>query len=128
MRHLSPFLSPTLLAAGAALTAYGGYGAGLGRAAGAALPHWLQVATALATGAGLFAVGLWRTRKPATEPPGSFSDDLAALERIVPALRQHPDGLSTLQDLIEVLFEARHRPEPSRKAETLAEKEGRAHA
>lgn len=128
MRPFSSFLSPSLPTAGAALAAYGGYGAGLGRAAGAGLPHWLQVAAAVTAGIGLFGAGLWRTRRPATEPAGALSDDLAALERLVPALRRHPDGLSTLQDLIEVLFEARHRPESSSKTEPIAEKEGRARA
>jgi hypothetical protein len=125
MRHLSPFVSPLLLAGGAGLTAYGGYGAGLGQAAGAGLPHWLQVAAAIAAGLGLFGAGLWRTRPTAGHPAGSLSDDLAALERLIPTVSKHPDGLSTLQDLIEVLFESWHRPQAVHQTATLVEKEDR---
>ena len=116
------------LTAGAGLTAYGGYGAGLGHAAGAGLPHWLQVAAALAAGGGAFGVGVWRTRRTAVEPAGSFAADLAALERLVPTIRNHPDGLTSLQDLVDVLFEARHRSTPAPKPTTLVEQEGCARA
>lgn len=124
MRHLSGFLTPLLLTAGAALTAYGGYGAGLGQAAGAGLPHWLQVAAAGAAGVGTFGYGAWRSRGR-SETTGSFAADLAALERLVPTLQRHPNGLTSLQNLVDVLFEARHRPEAASNAETLVEKEGR---
>ena len=125
MRHLSRFLTPLLLTAGAALTAYGGYGAGLGQAAGAGLPHWLQVAAAGVAGVGTFGYGAWRSRGRSGEPAGSFAADLAALERLVPTLQRHPDGLKSLQNLVDVLFEARHRPESIPQGETLVEKEGR---
>jgi hypothetical protein len=140
MRHLSPLLSPLLLSAGAALAAYGGYGAGLGRALAAGPGHWLQVAAAGAAALGLFAAGLRRSRPsgpaPDGDPPGSLADDLAALERLVPALRTHPNGLAALQTLIDILFQARHRPAPAPAAassaqaapETLAEQEGHTHA
>ena len=121
MRHVTRFLSPLSQAAGAALAAYGGYGAGLGQAAGAGLSHWLQVAAAGAAGIGLFGFGLWRNRRTGEASP-SFAADLAALERLVPTVRNHPDGLSTLQDLIDVLFESCHRPDAAPKAETLVER------
>ena len=128
MRHVSHLLTPLLLTAGAALTAYGGYGAGLGHAAGAGLSHWLQVAAAGAAGVGTFGYGAWRSRGRPGEPASSFATDLAALEGLVPTLQQHPNGLKSLQNLIDVLFEARHRPEAAPEAETLVEKEGRRHA
>lgn len=130
-------LTSLLLTAGACLAAYGGYGAGVARAAQAGPSYWLQVVAAFAAGVGLFALGLWRARRPAAAPNGSLADDLAALERLVPTVRNHPDGLSSLQDLIDVLFEARHRPESVRKPESVrtpeaiaerAAKEGRSHA
>lgn len=128
MRHLSPLVSPLLLTAAACLAAYGGYGAGLGRAGGAGLAYWLQVAAAMAVSLVLFGAGLWRSRPAAGGPAGSLSEDLGALERLVPTLCKHPDGLPALQHLIEVLFEARHRSEAGHTAETLVEKEGRRNA
>lgn len=123
MRRLSSFFTPALLSVGTALTAYGGYGAGVGHAAGAGLPHWLQVAALAASGLGLLGFGLWRNgRDTAASPASSFAADLTALERLIPTLRKHPDGLDTLQDLIDVLFEASHRPHAARTATTLVER------
>ncbi|MGC1276104.1 MAG: hypothetical protein WBC44_20565 [Planctomycetaceae bacterium] len=122
MRRLSRYFTPALLSVGTALSAYGGYGAGVGHAVGAGLPHWLQVAALAASGLGLLGFCQWRNGRGMEPPPASFAADLTALERLVPTLRKHPDGLATLQDLIDVLFESCHRPEAVRAGTTLVER------
>ena len=122
MRRLSRFFTPALLSIGTALTAYGGYGAGVGHVAGAGLSHWAQVAALAVSGFGLLGFGLWRNRRSTKTPPASLAADLTALERLIPTLRQHPDGLDTLQDLIDVLFESCHRSGVVRPASTLAKR------
>ena len=122
MLRLSRFFTPASLLAGAALVAYGGYGAGVGQTAAAGVSHWLQVAAVAGSGAGLLGTGLWRGRLATDRPSASFAADLAALERLIPTLRTHPDGLGALQDLIDVLFEACHRPEATRVSRPTVER------
>lgn len=120
MRSLIQFW-PTLIAlAGAALAAYGGYGAGIARVAIVSTSHWLYVAAVLGTALICLGIGLWKPRRP-VESPASFANDLAALERLVPKVRRHPEGLSILQDLVEILFESCHRTEASTTQDTLGE-------
>lgn len=128
----SKFL-PTLAAtAGAVLVAYGGYGAGVVLTEGANLTHWLQVAGLLLAGCACLAAGQWLRRgSGARETAVTFAAELAALEQLVPVVRTHPDGLTALQDLMEVVFEARVALSGARKAETLVERRpqgGRNHA
>jgi hypothetical protein len=124
MRGWSLFSAPLPLSAGAALAAYGGYGVGVGHAVGAGLGHWLQAAAVVVTALGLFGYGLWRLRCGKAET-GSLAADLAALERLVPTVRHHPQGLEVVQDLIDVLFEARHRPSPARRPASQVAQGGR---
>ena len=126
MALLRRFLPRLALAAGAALSAYGGYGAGIGQAAGGDLTHWLQVAALAAAALGMLGFGLWKAPQAPTDPAPSFAADLAALERLVPIIRRHPDGLAALQDLVDVVFEACHRPDLLKKHETLLERSGNA--
>ncbi len=130
MPRVSSVLIPLLAATGAALVAYGGYGAGVVQATGGTWPYWLQVAGVMTAGSALVAASqLLRTRQAGTAST-TFAAELAALERLVPTVRNHPDGLTVLQDLIDVVFEARLRDGNAVKSETLVErraKEGRDH-
>lgn len=125
MRSLRKFWPRLATVSGAALAAYGGYGAGIGYAVGGTSWHWLQVLLAGGAAAGFTGLGLWKGRSSPAQASASFAADLAALERLVPKVRKHPEGLTALQDLVEILFEACHRPESISKRETLIEREGR---
>jgi hypothetical protein len=110
--------------------AYGGYGAGISQAAGAGWLQWLQVAGLLSAGIVLLAAALVVLRKGASASP-SFAAEIASLERLVPTVRRHPDGVTALQDLMEVIFEAHLKQTAPSTPETLVERRpqgGRDHA
>ena len=127
MQKLARVLPQFAFAAGAALFGYGGYGTGIGHVAGAELSHWVQVAALFAAGIGLFGFGVWKERRRDDAEPSVVADFLA-LERLVPTVRRHPEGLDTLHDLLDVVFESCHRPEMLKNQNTLAERGGRRHA
>jgi hypothetical protein len=105
VRRISKFLPVLLASAGATAVGYGGYGAGVSQMAGAGWLQWLQVAGLFSAGTALLAAALTLLRR-ATMTSGSFAAEIALLERLVPTVKRHRDGVAALQDLIEVVFEA----------------------
>lgn len=130
MERVRRLLPGLLMMAGAAAVAYGGYGAGISQVAGAGWLHWLQVAGLMGAGVILIVAAMTLVRR-ATTPSRLFASEITALERLVPTVRRHRDGLTALQDLIEVVFEAHLGIEKVSSAETHIERRspgGRDHA
>jgi len=130
VEHLRQVLPVLFASAGAAAVAYGGYGAGVTQVAGASWVQWLQIAALLSIGAFLFVAAVLLVRGVGA-PYRSFAAEIATLERLVPTVRRHPDGLTALQDLIEVVFEVHIKGNAAGSPEALVERHrqgGRDHA
>jgi hypothetical protein len=109
-------------AAGMAALAYGGYGAGVVHATSGAPLDWLQVAAVIAGGAALVVASLWTFRRQHVAQPTSFAAEIALHERLVPTIRKHPEGVSALQELLDIVFEAHVRPANAKAGEVLLER------
>ena len=97
--------------------AWGGYGLGVAVTAGGAA-NWAGAAGLLSAGAAACVVAtLSAARWPASagtpRTGNSFAEDVTALERLAASAAAHPEGLATLQDLADLLFEVHHPAAPA---------------
>ena len=119
-RFLSRRLRPAAALLGPPTAAWGGYGLGVA-AGGPPLSAQTLAAAGLVAGGAALVLPLVRRRggdggsEPGgTQAPtaGSFPENAAVLETLAPAVAAHPDGLTRLRALADLLFEVHH-PAPA---------------